>query len=246
MEVKTDAVVLQTLDYKDNDKLLTLFSPTLGKITAGIRGVKKPKARLAFAAQPFCFAEYVLAEKGGRYTVTSAYLHESFFELRSDVTRFYAACAAAEICRGLSLENERYEGLFIGFAECLKSLCLAGEDEAESLITFLLVALRESGYPLELDFLEACGGDIGETLWFDFADGRFAPFERCIQGERASLCTYHTLRKCAGLSYDENACIGGKKRALRLLKVYLVQKTEISFEGLGEFIRLYDEDGRAK
>ena len=62
MEVKTDAVVLQTLDYKDDDKLLTLFSPSLGKITAGIRGVKKPKARLAFAAQPFAFCEYVLAE----------------------------------------------------------------------------------------------------------------------------------------------------------------------------------------
>ena len=29
-----------------------------------------------FAAQPFCFAEYVLAEKGGRYTVTAAYLYD--------------------------------------------------------------------------------------------------------------------------------------------------------------------------
>ena len=57
MEVKTDAVVLKAIDYKDNDKLLTLFSPSLGKITAGIKGVKKPKAKLAFAAQPFCFAE---------------------------------------------------------------------------------------------------------------------------------------------------------------------------------------------
>ena len=63
MEIKTDAIVLQSIDYKDNDKLLTLFSPTLGKITAGIRGVKKPKAKLAFSAQPFCFAEYILAEK---------------------------------------------------------------------------------------------------------------------------------------------------------------------------------------
>ena len=45
MDVKTEAVVLQTIDYKDNDKLLTLFSPTMGKITAGIRGVKKPKAK---------------------------------------------------------------------------------------------------------------------------------------------------------------------------------------------------------
>jgi DNA repair protein RecO (recombination protein O) len=65
MEIKTEAIVLQSIDYKDNDKLLTLFSPSLGKLTAGIRGVKKPTAKLSFAAQPFCFAEYVLAEKGG-------------------------------------------------------------------------------------------------------------------------------------------------------------------------------------
>ena len=59
MEIKTEAVVLGSTDYKDNDKLLTLFSPTMGKITANIRGVKKPKAKLAFAAQPFAFCEYI-------------------------------------------------------------------------------------------------------------------------------------------------------------------------------------------
>lgn len=241
MEVKTDAVVLQTLDYKDNDKLLTLFSPSLGKITAGIRGVKKPTAKLAFASQPFAFCEYVLAEKGGRYTVTGAYLHESFFELRTDLQKFYSACSASEICRNLSVENERFHGLFIGFIECLKALCLTEEDGAETLITFLLIALRESGYPLDLSFLEECGGDIGDKLWFDFSDGKFTTFERCNAGERASVSTYHTLRKCAGLTFDERALAGGKKRALRLLKAYLVEKTEERFENLGEFIRLYEE-----
>lgn len=241
MEVKTEAIVLQAVDYKDDDKILTLFSPVLGKITAGIRGVKKPKAKLNFAAQPFCFAEYVLAEKGGRYTVVSAYQHESFFELRTDVTRFYAACAAAEVCRELSLENERYEGLFIGFIECLKALCLAGEDEAEALITFLLVALRESGYPVDLGYLEECDGDIGEKIWFDFDDGRFASLQRCSAGERASVSTYHTLRKCAGLAFDEERAQGGKKRALRLLRAYLTQKTETRYDNLGEVIRLYEE-----
>ncbi len=242
MDVKTEAVVLKAMDYKDNDKLLTLFSPSLGKITAGIRGVKNPKAKLAFAAQPFCFAEYVLAEKGGRYTVTAAYLHESFFELRLDVTAFYAACAASEICRGLSLENERFEGLFIAFIECLKALCLAGEDAAEALITFLLTALRESGYPIDLSYLEECDGDIGEKLWFDFADGRFTTFTRCTAGERASLSTYFTLRKCAGLTFDAEKCQGGKKRALRLIKAYLTEKTEENFESLGECIRLCEDE----
>ncbi|MBR2646348.1 MAG: DNA repair protein RecO [Clostridia bacterium] len=241
MEIKTDAIVLQTVDYKDNDKLLTLFSPSLGKITAGIRGVKKPTAKLAFSAQPFCFAEYVLAEKGGRYTVTGAYLHESFFSLRYDIVRFYAACAATEVCKTILVENEEYDGLFIGLIECLKSLSLTDEDAALPVIGFILIALRESGYPIDLGYLEECDGDIGDKLWFDFADGKFTTFERLVRGERASVSTYHTLRLSAGLAYDEKSAAGGKKRALRLLKAYLSEKTEERYENLGELIRLYEE-----
>ena len=241
MEIKTEAIVLQSIDYKDNDKLLVLFSPTLGKITAGIKGVKKPKAKLAFASQPFCFAEYVLAEKGGRYTVTSAYLHESFFELRLDAFRYFAGCSALETVRELSVENEAFTGCFVALIECLKTLCLTGENAEEALISFLLVALRESGYPIDLGYEEECDRDIGERLFFDFADGRFAPFERCTDGERASVSTYQVLRKCAGLSYNESQLDGGRKRALRLLKVFLQRKTDGKFDTLGEVIRLSDD-----
>lgn len=241
MEIKTEAIVLQSIDYKDNDKLLTLFSPSLGRITAGIRGVKKPKAKLAFSAQPFCFAEYVLAEKGGRYTVTGAYLHESFFSLRCDIVRFYAACAMAEICLAILYENEEYEGLFVALIEGLKALALSEDDCAEAVLTFAIVALRESGYPLDLSFLEECGGDIGEKLWFDFSDGKFTTFDRCTQGERASVSTYHTLRKCAGLTYTDTLLSRGRKRALRLVKAYLSDKTESKLDNLGELIRLYEE-----
>ncbi len=241
MEVKTEAIVLRAVEYLENDKILTLFSPTLGRITVGAKGVKKPKAKLAFATQPFCFAEYILAEKGGRYTMTGAYLHESFFSLRGDIVRFYAACALAEVCLTVLYERESHEGLFIALIEGLKGLSLAEEDAAEAVISFILVALRESGYPLNLGYAEECDGDIGETLWFDFADGKFAPFERCERGERASLCTYHQLRKCAGLSYDEEALAGGKKRALRLLKAFLTDKTEEKYENLSELLQLIEE-----
>ncbi len=241
MEVKTEAIVLQTVDYQENDKILTLFSPSLGRITAGAKGVKKPKAKLAFAAQPFCFAEYILAEKGGRYTVTGAYLHESFFSLRYDIVRFYAACALAEICLTVLYERESHEGLFIALIEGLKEISLAEEDVAEAVIAFVLTALRESGYPLDLSWAEECDGDIGNTLWFDFADGKFSNFDRCERGERASLSTYHVLRKCAGLSYEEAKTAGGKKRALRLLKAFLVDKTEEKYENFSELIRLYEE-----
>lgn len=241
MEIKTEGIVLQSVDYKDNDKILTIFSPSMGRVTVGAKGVKKSQAKLNFAVQPFCFAEYVLAEKGGRYTLTGAYLHESFFSLRYDIVRFYAACALAEICLTVLYENEEYEGLFIGLIESLKALALSEDDPVEAVASFALIALRESGYPIDLGYFEECEGDIGDKLWFDFADGKFTNFERCTQGERASLSTYHLLRKSAGLTYAEDVAKKGRKRALRLLKAYLCDKTEAKLENLGELIRLIED-----
>ncbi len=242
MEVKTEAIVLRAIDYQENDKILTLFSPSLGKITVGAKGVKKPTAKLAFAAQPFCFSEYVLAEKGGRYTLKSAYLHESFFSLRYDVVRFYAACAMAEVCLRLLYEEERYEGLFIALIEGLKSLALSEEDPAEATLAFLLVALREGGYPVDLTYWEEADGGLDGRLWFDFADGSFTTVDRCERGARASVSTYHALRKCAGFTYDEGLLTGGRTRALRLLRAFLVDKTEEEYDNLSELIRLYQEN----
>ena len=239
MEFKTNAIMLRALDYKENDKLLTLFTPTRGKVVAGIRGVKKPKAKLAFCAQPFAFCEYVLAEKNGRYTVTSAYLYDGFYGLRTDITRYYCACAVLEICNALLMEEETAEGTFIACVEALKSLSMTDEDSAEILLTFSLRALFEAGYPVNLDGCGICGEELGETPYFDFELGTFT-CSNCMQGERASCSTYQVLRKCEGLEYDERKDVDGRKRALRLTKVYLSQKTEEDYPCFGEFLRLYE------
>ena len=56
MEVKVNAIVIRAIDYKDNDRILTLYSLEKGKITAGIKGVKKAGAKLKFASEHFFFA----------------------------------------------------------------------------------------------------------------------------------------------------------------------------------------------
>ena len=61
-----------------------------------------------------------------------------------------------------------------------------------------------------------------------------------MQGVRASRSTYEVLRKCEGLEYDETNLEDGRKRALRLVKVYLSQKTEEDYPCFGEFLRLYE------
>ena len=63
MEVKVNGVILRAADYNENDKIITLLTAESGKITAAVKGVKKAGAKLRFAAQPFCFAEFVLARR---------------------------------------------------------------------------------------------------------------------------------------------------------------------------------------
>ncbi len=149
MEFKTDALMLKAVDYGENDKMVTLLTAARGKIGACMKGVKKANAKLKFAAQPFCFAEYVLAEKSGRHTVTSASLYDGFFSLREDVEKYYAAAVVCEACDKLLYEEMQGGELLVAAVSALTRMC--EEDAAFPLIVFLLTALRLAGYPVRAD-----------------------------------------------------------------------------------------------
>ena len=123
MEFKTDALLLRAVDYGEYDKIVTLLTADRGKIAAAMKGVKKAGAKLRFAAQPFCFAEYVFAARGGRNTVTSAALHDGFYALCEDVTRYYAAAVVTETCDRLSLEGMQAAPLLVAAVTALEGLC---------------------------------------------------------------------------------------------------------------------------
>lgn len=241
MEFKTDAVVLGARDFKDNDKLLTLFTSERGILRVKIRGVKKPTSKLNFATQPFAFAEFVLVEKGEYYTVKSAYLYDGFYALRNDVVKFYAASGVLAAANTAANENEEFRPLFIATVEALKELCYTEANALETLISYLLLAAGESGYFVDLNGCGVCGGRVDGAPYFDFGAGHFV-CSKCGGGSRASESTYHTLRKCAGLTFDEGKLQGGRKRALRLMKVFLSEKTETEFSVLGDLLQICDDE----
>ena len=239
MEIKSNAIVLRSIDYAESDRLLTLFSAEKGKLTAGIRGVRKKGAKLSFASQPFCFAEYILVQKGDKYTVKTAYLYDGFYPLRTDIVRYFAASALAATCLSILGEEERNDGVFVALASALKSLSYEDTDPAEPLTEFLLSALQSAGYAIRLDGCGYCDEEIGDKLYFDFAGGCFC-CENCGKGVRASLSTYHFLRKCGGLSYEEDKIEGGARRAVKLLTTFLSARLDFNVTCLEEFLRMYE------
>ncbi len=232
MEFKTDALVLRAADYGENDKIVTLLTADRGKIAAGMKGVKKAGAKLKFAAQPFCFAEYVLASRGERNTVVSASLHDGFYPLRERLDAYYAAVCVLEACDKLVLgETAEADGREILLSAVHALSGIAEGDSAFLLIRFLTEALALSGFPLRADVCAACGKPLGDRLGFDFKDGAFCCAE--CGGAAASKSTYLTLRAAMGLSGERSA--DGEKRALRLLRVYFNAQTDSDIPSLGEF-----------
>ena len=231
MEFKADALLLRAVDYGENDRMVTLLTAERGKIAASLKGVRKAGARLRFAAQPFCFAEYVFAARGGRNTVTSAALHDGFYALCEDVTRYYAAAVVTETCDRISLEGMQAAPLLVAAVTALEGLCA---DEPLALVAFLLAALAYAGYPVETGACPACGRVPAGRMRCSFADGAFF-CDACLpDAVPASESTYLALRAARGTGEAEP---DGIVRALRLLGAYFERQVGAQLPALAQYLR---------
>lgn len=178
MEEKCRAVVLKTTDYKDNDKMLTLFSYEYGVISACARGVKKASSKLKFAVQPFCFCEYVFKTSSGRRTVVSADLIESFYGIRESSEKYYAGCLALEFSMLFAPEGDDGRALFLLLGEFLETLCYSAVKVKTALAAFLLNGLRIAGYELAVSGCIRCRKPVKNRAFFNFGAGA-AVCEEC-------------------------------------------------------------------
>ncbi len=232
MEFKTDALVLRSADYRENDRIVTLLTAERGKLSATMRGVRKAGAKLHFASQPFCFAEYVFAEKGGRYTVTAASLHDGFYGLREDIAALYGAACVAQASDLLLYEGMQGGLLLVAAVRALGELS-AGEG-AGAVVRFLAQALALAGYPVEAGVCPVCGAVPLGRMKFDMDRGIFTCAAHS-DGVPASEATYLSLRAAIG---GGKGTEDGDLRALRLLGAYFRDKTEAEPKALGEYLRL--------
>ena len=222
MEFTQDALVIRTANYGESDRMVTLLSAGRGKFGAAMKGVRKAGAKLNFAAQPFCFAEYTIAERAGRKTVISASLHDGFYALREDITTYYTALCVLEACDALLPEEMPSGGMLVAAVGALQKLC---EGEEYTLISFLLKALSLSGYPIQVP-------EEGTVNKFDFESGSFSDGGA---GVPVSISTVELLRFCLGKGTPSQ---DGYKRALRLLRSYFSYQTETDLPTLGELLNI--------
>lgn len=173
MEEKYNAICIRSVSYKDNDKMLTLFTLERGIVDCILRGVKKSGAKLRFASELFCFAEYVLVEKNGRKTVVEANEIDDFYDLRTDVEKFYSASAVIEYLRSFCQKGESYYDLFLNVVSAFKGMESAPYHPILFLVKFYMESLIGSGYGITFSNCSVCEKQIENRVFFDFSDCSF-------------------------------------------------------------------------
>ena len=236
MEEKLSGIVLGGVNVGENDKILNVFTLEQGVVSAKIKGVKKAGAKLKFASEPFCFAQFVFAKTGKNRTVIGASLLDSFYPIREDLSKFFCGGALLEYVRKFLKEGIVGEQTFYLLVNTLKEMAY-GEKAPECLLAYFLInALSLSGYALLLDGCFGCGCELGNRIFFDYAFGGFFCESCRIETSREiNADTFFCLQKISrGESLEKERCI----RPLKLLDFYLSEKADVKINSLRELLNI--------
>lgn len=236
MEEKYSGIVLGGVSFGENDKILKVFTLEKGVISAKIKGVKKAGAKLKFASEPFCFAEFVFSVKGDMRTVIGASLFDGFYPIREDINKYFAGCAILEFVKRFYRENILSTNGFMDTINTLKELAYGEADVKTVVIKYLVNALREIGYALNISLECSCGREISGRTFFDYRTGSFS-CENCCDGAKREI-NFQTLQTLFSVLQNKSASEENKTKVLRLLDYYIENRAEEKINSLKELIKI--------
>ena len=155
--ITTPGIVLRYANYRDHDRMLTILSPSYGRLDVLSRGCRKPNSALMPASELFVHGEFVCYLSNDRATLTSCSITDTFYPLRLEPYRLTCASYMAALCAAAAQPGEESAQLY---ALLLKGLYyLAYEPEADALDTttaFLLLLADSLGYRPRLSRCAHC------------------------------------------------------------------------------------------
>lgn len=235
MSTKVKAVVIGTKDYKDKDKLITLYSLEQGKIVCTMRGVRGEKAKLKSAKELFSFGEYIIESGKGFNVITQVEIIDPLFGLCQDIDKYYEACAILDIIGKISSEKSD-PGLFINFLKCLKTLCYDKVPKFYCIVKFLISVFQDLGYAFLTEKCSSCGVDLYKK-YFNLDIGEFVcPSCRNATCLAVSDVCYSAIRLLSETEYEKLCTLslggGGEVEAFKLLETNFEWRTGSKFCGI--------------
>ena len=217
MLTEVRGLVIRTVDIKETDRLITIFTEERGVVTALARGARSLRSRKMASTMQFCNGNFVLYKQGDKFWIKEAELIESFFDIRQTIDGLALANYIAEILSDVTVEEAERDLLRLSLNSLyaisnrrysFEKIKAAFEIRAASILGFMpdVVSCHSCGERSGDFFFDIMGGTIECSECHRNAQEMHAepldPHERrilCILSESArialSYCIYAPIER---------------------------------------------------
>ena len=152
---QTEAIIIKKTKLGEADRILTLYTPHLGKIQAVAKGVRRPRSKMAGHLELLTHSQVSLARGRNLDTITGSQTINSFLPLKTNLELTSHALYAIELVDQFTADHIENYPLFQLLLETMGHLCQAGDNELV-LRYFELHLLNEVGYRPQLQRCVSC------------------------------------------------------------------------------------------
>lgn len=122
MNLNVKGIVIKEVDYKDSDKIITILTDCMGKISVKARGARKKNSRLTASTQLYTYCDFQLFESGGKYVLDESDIITQFIAKSPDIVKIALASYFCEAVGAQTENNTEDDSLLRLLLNCLYAL----------------------------------------------------------------------------------------------------------------------------
>lgn len=145
--VKTEAVILSSVNFRESSKIFTLYTKEFGKVNALFKGARRSKTKFAKSLGPMSHVFVVMYIKEGRgvQIISQCDSEKTFHRIISDLGKICVGLAIVELTKSVTPEHEKNQKLFLLLTSSLLAL-----DESNKNFKYIF-------YKFELELADCLG-----------------------------------------------------------------------------------------
>ncbi len=230
-DIEVDGLVIRETKTGEADKVITLLTSQLGRITINGKGVSSLRNKYAASTQLFSYSTFLLRKKGNFYYIRDAFYIENFMNIRYDLEKLALANYVCDVACDLAPESVEDPELLQLILNTLYAIANMDKLPLEQIKgAFEFRAAVQEGFMPDLSGCGKCGCELNEDSTIDVMNGRML-CKKCrtlvesdmeyLMDEGAKIMIRVSPYVLAALRYIETASL---KRFLS----FTLDKTELS------------------
>jgi DNA repair protein RecO (recombination protein O) len=156
---QTEAIVIKRIKLGEADRILTVYTPELGKLKAVAKGTRRPKSKLGGHVELLTHSRLMLARGRNLDIITQAQTIDNFLSIKDDLDRISRGLYIAELVDSFTGEHIEDRQLFNLLLETLNQISQSQDYEAV-LRYFELHLLDHLGYRPQLQRCTECNSGL--------------------------------------------------------------------------------------